>query len=682
VSPAFRKSVLFAHRWTGLTLGIVIAVLAVTAAILVFRPQLEPAISGELFETASSCTAPVSLDERIAAAQRYHPKGKVDDVRLPGNVLQPTVVRFFDRAMVYVDACNGRVVGERNKYGGLFGLPEQIHRFKFIQGEVGSALDGSITLCFLVLLIVGGVIVWWPPTRLALMGVLKFRPHLRGVAFTLNLHNVVGAYTVIVLLITAATAMPISFSAVRETFYPLTSSQRISKPTSRVLPGARALPLEAAWAKAQALVPGFTDAVLRLPRKPSDAVEVFLIGPDAPHANARSYGYFDQFNGATLQWMPYEHTPMGLRLYFWIVSLHTGAVGGPVVQFLFLLGMLGVPVLAYTGFSSYLRRRFGTARQPVAIPVRVERIVDETAEIKSFHLVPASGKALPAFTPGSHISVSIPDGLTRQYSLCNGPREDRAFHIAVKREPDSRGGSRTLHERVTEGDALEVLPPRNHFPLDKSAKHHLLIAGGIGITPLLSMARHLSAQGTSFQLQYFARSPGHAAFHELLSREEFTGKVDFHYALEPAALKIYLHSLLHRRPEGAHLYVCGPRPFMDLVEDIATATWPPETVHMEFFSADPAASSAPRLPFEVSLARSKVTFMVPAEKTVLEVLAERGIQVLNSCGQGVCGTCVTGVLEGTPDHRDAFLSDKERKACDKMMLCVSRACSQKLVLDL
>ncbi len=682
MNAAFRKGVLLAHRWTGLTLGIVIAMLAVTAAILVLRPQAEPLVSSELFARATSCTMPIALDARIAAAERHHPQSKVDDVRLPGDVLEPTVVRFFDRAMVYVDACDGRVVGERNKYAGLFGLPEQLHRFKFMPGDAGETTDGLVTLCFLVLLVAGGAIVWWPPTRLALKSALQFRPHLRGVAFTLNLHNVVGAYTAIVLLVTAATAMPISFRPVRESLYSLTASQRISKPASRRPTGAAPLPLEDAWSKARALVPGFTDAVLRVPREATDAVEVFLIGPGAAHPNARNYVYFDPYSGAMLQWMPYERTPAGLRLYFWIVSLHTGAIGGRIVQLAFLLGMLGVPMLAYTGFSSYLRRRFGHAKLPVAIPCRVERIVEETPEIKSFHLVPANGKPLAAFTPGAHISVRIPDGLTRQYSLCNGPTEDAAYHIAVKREPDSRGGSRTLHERVVEGDALEVLAPRNHFPLDKRAKHHLLLAGGIGITPLLAMAKHLSAAGASFQLQYFTRSPRHAAFHELLSREEFAGKVDFHYALEPAALRIYLHQLLHRRPDGAHLYVCGPRPFMDQVEDIASATWPPGTVHMEFFSADSAASSAPRSPFEVSLARSGITLTVPADKTVLEALGERGVQVLNSCGQGVCGTCITGVLEGTPDHRDAFLSDKERKACDKMMLCVSRACSPRLVLDL
>jgi len=344
--------------------------------------------------------------------------------------------------------------------------------------------------------------------------------------------------------------------------------------------------------------------------------------------------------------------------------------------------MLGVPVLAYTGFDSYLRRRFGESRVLAPINVRVASIQDETEEIKSFRLVPANGKSLPAFTPGAHISVQIREGLMRQYSLCNGPQDTAAYHIAVKREPESRGASRALHERISEGDILAIAPPRNHFPLAAGAKHHVLLAGGIGITPLLSMARHLHASGASFELKYFTRSIAHTAFHESLSNPELSGKVDFHYALDVESLRIYLHSLLRTRPDGAHLYVCGPRPFMNLVEEIALAGWPPEAIHMEFFSADPSASSGPRVPFEIRLARTQATYTVPAEKNVLEVLAEHGIAIANSCGQGVCGTCITGVLGGTPDHRDAFLSDKERKACDKMMLCVSRAKSESLVLDL
>ena len=681
MSPVFRKTVLTIHRWTGLTLGLIFVMLAVTAAILVYRPQLDPVINAPLFDVRP-CATRASIDSVVASAVRAHPGGRLDDVRIRAGAAEPTQVRFLDRTLVYVDSCTGQVLGEQNKYGGFFGFPEKLHRFKFIEGEVGAVLDGSITLILALVLIAGGVIVWWPTTRLALKSGLKFRPHLKGVAFTLNLHNVVGIYTAVVLVVTALTAMPISFTWVREGLYSMTSSQRIAKPSSTPAANAQPLAMETFWRSIQGLSPDFQEAVLRFQRKATDPIEAFTVAADAPQPNARNYIFFDAYSGKLLKFIPYAQIPDGLRIYFWIVSLHTGAVGGPLVQFLFFLGMLGVPVLAYTGFSSYLRRRFQSADQLAPIKVRVASILEETEEIRSFRLVSANGKALPPFAPGAHVSVQIPDGLTRQYSLCNGPDDTEAYHIAVKREPESRGGSRAMHERVTEGETLAIMPPRNHFPIDASAKHHLLLAGGIGITPLLAMARHLQRSRASFELQYFTRGVKYAAFHELLSHPDYAGKVNFHYALEPASLKVYLHSLLRRRPEGGHLYVCGPRPFMDLVEEIAATSWPPEAVHMEFFSADPLASSGPRLPFEIKLARTQASYTVPAEKTILQVLAEHGIEVATSCSQGVCGTCITGVLDGPPDHRDAFLSDKERKSCDKMMLCVSRATSERLVLDL
>jgi ferredoxin-NADP reductase len=681
MSPAIRSAVLAVHRWTGLTVGLAFMMLAVTAAILVFRPQLEPVVSPRLFDVGQ-CAAKAPLDTLIANAVLAHPGGKLDDIRIRAAGLEPTQVRFLDRTLVYADPCSGKVLGEQNKYGGLFGFPEQLHRFKFMDAEAGALIDGTITLVAALVLVIGGVVVWWPATRMAFKGAFKFRPHLKGVAFTLNLHNTVGIYTSVVLLITAVTALPISFSWLREGLYSMTSSQRISKPVSTPAKDARPMPMEAMWQRTQALLPGSQEAVLRFPRKPADPIEIFSVAADAPHPNARSYLYLDAYTGNVLKFIPYAQSPAGLKIYFWLVSLHTGAVGGVAVQLLFLLGMLGVPVMAYTGFSSYLRRRFQTRKEEAPLNVRVAAIQIETEEIRSFRLVAASGKPLPPFTPGAHISVQIPDGLTRQYSLCNAPRDTTAYHIAIKREPESRGGSRAMHERVAEGDTLAIAPPRNHFPLEPRAKHHMLLAGGIGITPLLSMVHHLHETGASFELKYFTRSIRHTAFHEVLSKPELSGKVDFHYALDPDSLRIYLHKLLHNRPEGAHLYACGPRPFMNLVEDIASATWPPETVHMEFFSADPLASSGLRLPFEVKLARSQTVYAVPAEKTILEVLAEHGVAISNSCGQGVCGTCITGVLEGTPDHRDAFLSEKERKACDKMMLCVSRAKGERLVLDL
>lgn len=681
MSPNVRKTVLAVHRWTGMTVGLVFLMLAVTAAILVFRPQLEPALSPSLFGVGE-CTGRVPLDTVVANAVSAHPGAKLDDVRIRV-AGEPTQVRFLDREQVYVDPCSGKVLGQQNKYGGLFGFPERLHRFKFIQGEAGAILDGIFTAVIGLILVIGGVIVWWPSTRMAWKGGFKFRPHLKGTAFILNLHNTVGIYTCVILAITVITAMPISFTPVRETLYSMTSSQRISKPPSaKPAEGTRALALEAQWQHALATFPGAGEGVLRIPRKPDDAVEIFTVDADASHPNMRSYVYFDAYSGRLLKSVPYAQLPTGMKIYFWLVDLHMGAVGGPIVQFLFFLGMLGVPVLAYTGFASYLKRRAQEAAQPTPTLARVVAIDGETEEIKSFKLVRADGKPLKPFEPGAHISVQIPDGLTRQYSLCNGPNDKDAYHIAVKREPESRGGSRAMHERVAVGETLMVAGPRNHFPLERSAKHHQLLAAGIGITPLLAMAKHLAASNASFRLHYFTRAVKHTAFHDVLSAPEFLGKVDFHYALDPESLHTYLHKLLRDRPEGAHLYMCGPRPFMNLVEDIASTTWPPETVHLEYFSADPAASAGPRAAFEVELARSHKVCTVPAEKTILEVLAEQGVNVVSSCAQGVCGTCITGLLGGEPDHRDAFLSEKERNECDKIMLCVSRAKSQRLVLDL
>lgn len=314
--------------------------------------------------------------------------------------------------------------------------------------------------------------------------------------------------------------------------------------------------------------------------------------------------------------------------------------------------------------------------------VKAKRLRQEALEVKSFELVRADGGALPAYTPGSHIDVHIEPGLVRQYSLCEPPGKTESYLIAVKNEPQSRGGSWAMHERVKEGGVLTISEPRNNFALVSGAKHHLLLAGGIGITPLLSMARHLVASAASFELLYFTRSIQHTAFHDLLSAPEFKGKVVFHYALEPDAVRAYLRKHLWRHPEGGHMYLCGPRPFMDLVETTAAATWPPEAVHLEYFAAAPESLSGPRDTFTVKLARAGGEFTIPAEKSIVQALADHGITIETSCEQGVCGTCLTGVLEGVPDHRDVFLTDDEKRGCDKMMPCVSRAKSELLVLDL
>lgn len=317
--------------------------------------------------------------------------------------------------------------------------------------------------------------------------------------------------------------------------------------------------------------------------------------------------------------------------------------------------------------------------------VEIREIVDEALDIKSLLLAAPSGGRLTGATPGAHIDVVIAPGIVRQYSLWNGPEDDGVFRIAVKREAQSRGGSQRVHDEFAPGRVIEISAARNHFPLDGDAPHSVLVAGGIGITPILSMARHLRARGRSFELHYFARSVAHTAFHERISTGALRNFTRFHHALEGAALHDRLDGVLRGRREGAHLYLCGPAPFMSLVREIASPAWPAGTVHFEYFGAapqEPSIAQDVEHAFTVELARSGRTVQVQPGCTTLEALREAGVEIESSCEQGVCGTCLVRVLEGTPDHRDLFLTDDERAANDSMLPCVSRACSATIRLDL
>jgi len=317
---------------------------------------------------------------------------------------------------------------------------------------------------------------------------------------------------------------------------------------------------------------------------------------------------------------------------------------------------------------------------PPTLSVRVTEIVDEAIDIRSFRLEDASGDSLPLFEPGSHIDVHLPGGLVRQYSLCTMPGDSSFYRIAVKKESPSRGGSAAMHQ-IRQGATLTISAPRNNFPLKEDAEHTLLFAGGIGITPLLSMALHLQQRSKSFELQYFSRSMAHTAFHSALAAPALASKVGFHYALEPEAVRAYLRKHLWHHPPRAHLYICGPRPFMDLVEQTAAITWSPECVHLEYFQADPASLAGPRDTFTVRAQRSGKECPVRPDQTIVEALRSCGVDVETSCEQGVCGTCLTGVLEGHPDHRDVYLTDEERDSNEKIMPCVSRSITPILVLD-
>ncbi|HEX2545944.1 MAG TPA: PDR/VanB family oxidoreductase [Ramlibacter sp.] len=313
--------------------------------------------------------------------------------------------------------------------------------------------------------------------------------------------------------------------------------------------------------------------------------------------------------------------------------------------------------------------------------VKVLRKKQEALDIASFELVKPDGSALPGFGAGSHIDVQVPGGITRQYSLCNDAAEQHRYRIAVLRDPGSRGGSTAMHDAVQEGDTLLISEPRNHFPL-VHAQRTLLLAGGIGVTPLLCMAQRLQAIGGDFTLHYCTRSAERTAFRDEIAASPYASRVQFHFDDGDAAQKLQLEQEIAQPTPGTHIYVCGPTGFIDWVVKTADRLgWPKDQVHLEYFGAAPQDTSGDGS-FQVKLASSGATYDVPADQTVVQALAAHGVEILVSCEQGVCGTCITRVLQGECDHRDLYFTDEEKAKHDQFTPCCSRAKSPVLVLDL
>ncbi len=313
--------------------------------------------------------------------------------------------------------------------------------------------------------------------------------------------------------------------------------------------------------------------------------------------------------------------------------------------------------------------------------VKVLRKVREAEDITSFELARVDGEPLPPFSAGSHIDVQIPGGLTRQYSLCNDSTEQHRYRIAVLRDANSRGGSIGMHELVHEGDVVQISIPKNHFPLHP-AQHTLLLAGGIGVTPLLCMAQRLHALGASFTLHYCTRSVERTAFHDEILQAAFKDQVQFHFDAGPAEQKLDLDTLIAKPDPHTGLYVCGPTGFIDHVVSTAKRNgWGNEQIHLEYFGAAPQDTSGDS-GFEVKIASTGKTYAIAPDKTIIEALKAHGIDIMTSCEQGVCGTCITRILQGEPDHRDMYFTDEEHAKNDQFTPCCSRAKSKTLVLDL
>ncbi|PTQ66382.1 PDR/VanB family oxidoreductase [Celeribacter persicus] len=286
---------------------------------------------------------------------------------------------------------------------------------------------------------------------------------------------------------------------------------------------------------------------------------------------------------------------------------------------------------------------------------------------------------LPGIAPGGHIDLSLPGDLTRSYSLTNGPETCDCYRVAVHRTPDSSGGSAYICDTLRVGEVLSVTPARNTFEMAQSDAPAAFIAGGIGITPILSMIRHVAAKGGDWRLLYAARSREDAAFlPELAVLDGGQGRVTLHFDDQVGGAHPDLVAFLAQAPEAAHLYACGPAPMLDAYE-AAAAQWPQDQVHLERFAGEADMSGGG---FTVELRRSGREFFIPEGKSIMEVLREEGVRVAYSCQSGVCGTCETRVLSGIPDHRDMILSERERESGKTMLICCSRSLSERLVLDL
>jgi uncharacterized iron-regulated membrane protein len=354
---ALRKRLLPLHTWAGISAGLVLIFIALTGGVLIFRPTLERPMDAARFVVPAGATR-LAADELVARARAAHPAAELESVRFYGDATAPFLVYFKDRNYVHLDPHTGAVLGTRQRYGEGFGWIEGLHKYLgFGPSSLGENINGTFALVFSGM-ILSGLGLWWPATRRALVAGLTLNFKLTGRPWNLNLHKTVGVFAALVLLASALTGVPIAFDSVKASLYPLTFSKKTPLPA--VAPSAASFAGFTAIARQLGqLMPSARETYIPLPK--NGLVAAYAIAADAPHGTARSYAWFDGASARLLRAQPYAQAPAGFRIYYWMMALHLGLIGGWPVKIILLLATLAVPVLAWTGVASYLKRRAAKA---------------------------------------------------------------------------------------------------------------------------------------------------------------------------------------------------------------------------------------------------------------------------------------------------------------------------------
>lgn len=677
MANGFRRKLLWLHTWTGITVGFVLLLFALTGAALAMRDRVDARLMSHLTHS-SSCANARPLETLVDQARARLPREELKAVNIGSQPGSSISVEFHNDDLVYFDACNGRMLGIENEYGGFSGTMDWIHRFHFM--ESGRLVGGVFNLAILLFLVLGGIILWWPSSRAALRSRITYNAKLPKTARLLSLHRVTGIYAFVLLLLLTLTALPISFGWGKSLIATATgSSTAAPKPPEAKSVKGPALSFDQIRQRALGEMPSAQLISINAPKKAGGVLRLEVLEAGAPHINAESYLFLDPVTGETLKRARYAtEVPLGRKVYLYFIALHAGLIGGLGYQLLLLACCLLVPVQFYSGVVAYFGR-WGRGTVP-RLKLRLVERRQETPSIAIFEFEHCRGRPLPPFTAGAHIDIHLEGGLTRQYSLCNPPHETHRYIIAVQLAEASRGGSRQIHEALWPAQVVETSVPRNHFELAREAPQSLLIAGGIGITPILCMAERLAVTRAPFDLIYCFRDREGAAFLDRLASSSFARQTKLHES--GVAGRIDTGALLEGLRADTHIYVCGPASLNDAVIAAARARgWPEDHLHREYFAAADIDRSGDG-PFDVCIASTGERIQVPADQSVIEALAGHGIVIPSSCSEGTCGTCLTRVLQGEIEHRDVLLTEEERRRGDHFTPCCSRARSGEIVLDL